>query len=190
MLLAGWLMMVLRGLVPVAMADHLPFLRIVGLNGHTAFFMGAMSLLATVMLTGISTVRFSLRDLHDGLSEGGRGSGQLWRKLGGKLVAAELAVAVVLLGGAGLLGKSLYRLLRVDIGFNSEHLAAVNVMAPGSSYQKPEQLNALYDEIEGSVRQIPGVESVGFTDVLPVGCYCDTTGSAFRENPTTASTTT
>jgi macrolide transport system ATP-binding/permease protein len=146
----------------------------VGLNGHTSLFMGAMALLATVILTGISTVRFSLRDLHDGLSEGGRGSGQVWRKLGGKLVAAELAVAVVLLGGAGLLGKSLYRLLRVDIGFNPEHLAAVNVMIPGSSYQKPEQLIALYDELERSVRQIPGVESVGFTDNLPVECYCNT----------------
>jgi macrolide transport system ATP-binding/permease protein len=174
MLLAGWLMVVLRGLVPAAMADRMPFLRIVGLNVHTGLFMGAMALLATVMLTGISTVRFSLRDLHDRLSDGGRGSGQVWRKLGGKLVAAELAVAVVLLGGAGLLGKSLYRLLRVDMGFNPEHLAAVNVMIPDSSYQKPEQLIALYDELERSVRRIPGVESVGFTDDLPVGCYCDT----------------
>jgi macrolide transport system ATP-binding/permease protein len=156
------------------MATRMPFLRIVGLNGHTGLFMGAVALLATATLTGISTVRFSLRDLHDGLSEGGRGSGQLWRKLGGKLVAAELAVAVVLLGGAGVLGKSLYRLLRVDIGFNPERLAAVNVMIPGSSYQKPEQLIALYDALERSVRQIPGVESVGFTDNLPVECYCNT----------------
>lgn len=172
--LAGCLMVVLRGLVPKAMADKMPFLGSAGINSHLGFFLAAITLLAMLLLTGISTVRGSLRDLHDGLSEGGRGSGRVWRQLGGKLVMAELAVAVVLLGGAGLLGKSLYRLLRVDIGFNPDHLAAVNVMIPQSAYQNPEQLNALYDELERNVRGIPGVESVGFTDTLPVGCYCDT----------------
>ena len=169
--LAGCLMVILRGLVPKAMADRTPFLGAAGLNAHVGFFLAAMTLLAMLVLTGISTVRGSLRDLHDGLSEGGRGSGRVWRQLGGKLVTAELAVAVVLLGGAGLLGKSLYRLLRVDIGFNPDHLAAVNVMIPQNAYRNPEQLNALYDELE---RKVPGVESVGFTDTLPLGCYCNT----------------
>ena len=172
--LAGWLMVILRGLVPKAIADRMPFLGADGLNAHIGFFLAAMTLLAVLLLTGISTVRGSLCDLHDGLSEGGRGSGRVWRQLGGRLVTAELAVAVMLLGGAGLLGKSLYRLLRVDIGFNPGHLAAVNVMIPQSAYRDPEQLNALYDELERNVREVPGVESVGITDTLPVGCYCNT----------------
>lgn len=172
--LADWLMVILRGLVPKAMADRMPFLGAAGLNAHTGSFLAAMTLFVMLLLTGISTVRGSLHDLHDGLSEAGRGSGRVWRQLGAKLVTAELAVAVVLLGGAGLLGKSLYRLLRVEIGFNPNLVAALNVMIPESAYQNPEQLNALYDELERNVRAVPGVESVGFTDTLPAGCYCNT----------------
>lgn len=172
---AGWLMVLLRKLVPQATADGMPFLSGVGLNAHTGLFMGAMALLAALLLAAISTARFSLGGLHDGLSEGGRGyAGRVWRRLGANLVAVELAIAVVLLGGAGLLGKSLYQLLHVDLGFNAEHLAVVNVMIPDSSYHGPEQLNALYAQLENGVRTLPGVESVGVTDDLPVGCFCDT----------------
>lgn len=172
---AGWLMVLLRKLVPQATADGMPFLSGVGLNAHTGLFMGAVALLAALLLAAISTARFSLGGLHDGLSEGGRGyAGRVWRRLGANLVAVELAIAVVLLGGAGLLGKSLYQLLHVDLGFNAEHLAVVNVMIPDSSYHGPEQLNALYGQLENGVRTLPGVESVGVTDDLPVGCFCDT----------------
>jgi macrolide transport system ATP-binding/permease protein len=173
--IAGWLMVLLRKLVPQATADGMPFLRGVGLNVHTVLFMGGVALLAALLLAAISTVRFSLGGLHDGLSEGGRGSaGRVWRRLGANLVAVELAIAVVLLSGAGLLGKSLYQLLHVDLGFVPEHVATVNVMIPDGSYHSPEELNALYSQLESSVRALPGVESVGVTDDLPVGCFCDT----------------
>lgn len=129
--LAGWLMVLLRKLVPQPMADSMSFLRGVGLNTHTGLFMGGVVLLAALLLAGISTVRFSLGGLHDGLGEGGRGNaGRVWRRLGSNLVAVELAIAVVLLGGAGLLGKSLYQLLHAELGFTPEHLAVVNVMIP------------------------------------------------------------
>ena len=54
-------------------------------------------------------------------------SGSLWRHLGANMVVLELAVAVVLLAGAGLLGKSFYRLLRVNVGFEPDHLATLQV---------------------------------------------------------------
>jgi len=172
---AGWMMVMLRKLVPQAMADGMPFLRGVGLSVHTVIFLAGMALLAALLLAAISTARFSLGGLHEGLNEGGRGyAGRVWRRLGANLVAVELAVAVVLLGGAGLLGKSLYQLLHVDLGFNPEHLAAVNVMIPQSSYQTTVQLTALYGQLESAVRALPGVGSVGITDDLPVRCFCDT----------------
>jgi macrolide transport system ATP-binding/permease protein len=173
--LAGWLMVALRRLVPKTMADGMPFLANVGINAQTGPFLGGAALLMGLLLAWISMARFSIRDLHDGLSEGGRASaGRVWRRLGATLVAAELAVAVVLVCGAGLLGKSLYQLLRVDLGLNPEHLAAVNVMIPGHAYQNAAQLVALYDELQRRVGELPGVESVGITNNLPVGCFCDT----------------
>jgi predicted permease len=113
--------------------------------------------------------------LRDGLTDGDRGAaGRLWRRLGANLVVVELAVAVVLLVGAGLLGKSFYELLHVENGFDTTHLATVQVMAPGNIYTKDPQIIALYHEIERRLGALPGVESVGFTSNLPVQCNCDT----------------
>jgi predicted permease len=89
-------------------------------------------------------------------------------------VVVEWAVAVVLLTGAGLLGKSLYKLLHVDLGFDSSHLATVSVMAPENVYTKDAQKVALYREINRRLATLPGVESVGITSDLPVQCNCDT----------------
>jgi predicted permease len=90
------------------------------------------------------------------------------------LVVVELTVAVVLLAGAGLLGKSFYKLLHVEMGFEPSHLASVQLIAPESTYQKPEQKVALYREIERRLAALPGVQSVGITSDLPAQCNCDT----------------
>ena len=87
------------------------------------------------------------------MNEGGRGAaGTLWRKLGSNMVVAELAIAMVLLAGAGLLGKSLYRLLRVELGFVPDHLATLEVSGSRAVYKKDEDLRRLdrqlFDQIE------------------------------------------
>ena len=70
------------------------------------------------------------------MAEGERGSsGNTWHRLGFKLVVLELATAMVLLVGAGLLGKSLYRLLNVDLGFDPDHLATLQVAVPRPATQ-------------------------------------------------------
>jgi macrolide transport system ATP-binding/permease protein len=90
------------------------------------------------------------------------------------LVVVELTVAVVLLAGAGLLGKSFYKLLHVELGFEPSHLATVQAIAPENTYTKPEQKVALYREIERRLAVLPGVQSVGITSVLPAQCNCNT----------------
>jgi macrolide transport system ATP-binding/permease protein len=80
----------------------------------------------------------------------------------------ELATAVVLLVGAGLLGQSLYRLLHEDMGMQPEHLATLRINAPDSSYRKPEQAVALERQVLSRMENLPGVESVGITSRLPV----------------------
>ncbi|HEX3663503.1 MAG TPA: ABC transporter permease [Acidobacteriaceae bacterium] len=172
---AGGLMALLTKMVPKAMAEGMPFLSAVGLNAHTLLFAAGVALLAAGLLAAIPALRMQLKDLHEGLGEGARGTaGRLWRRLGANLVVVELAVAVVLLAGAGLLGKSLYRLLHVDLGFDATHLATAYVMATGTGYAKPEQQMNLYREIERRVGALPGVTGVAITSDLPIQCDCDT----------------
>ncbi len=172
---AIWLMKLLTGMVPKAVADFVPFLRIVGLNHNTVYFAVAVALLCALLLAATPALRLSFQDIRDGLGEGGRGAaGRLWQRLGANLVVVELAVAVVLLVGAGLLGQSFYRLLHVENGFDTTHLATVQVMAPANIYTKDEQNVALFREIETRLSALPGVQSVGITSDLPVQCNCNT----------------
>jgi macrolide transport system ATP-binding/permease protein len=118
-------------------------------------------------------LRLSFQTVRDGLADGDRGAaGRLWRRLGANLVIVELAIAVVLLAGAGLLGQSLYRLLRVPLGFDPNHLATVRVMAPATVYQGDEQMAGLYGEVVRRLSSLPGVEFAGMTSMLPVECNC------------------
>jgi macrolide transport system ATP-binding/permease protein len=175
LLVAGGLMALLTWIVPKAMAQGMPFRDIVGLNGQTILFAAGVAVLAALLLAAIPALRMLLTDLHEGLNEGARGTaGQLWRRLGANLVVVELAVAMVLLAGAGLLGKSLYRLLHVDLGFDATHLATAHVMAAGPGYAKPTQDMTLYREIQRRVGALPGVTGVGITSDMPMQCNCDT----------------
>ena len=174
-MVAAVLMHLLARLVPKDMASNMPFLEGVGLNVHTVAFTAAIAVLAALLLAATPALRLSMQDVRDGLSDGDRsGSGRLWRRLGANLVIAELAIAVVLLAGAGLLGRSLYRLLHVPLGFDPTHLATVDVMAPGTIYTGDEQIAGLYREILRRVASLPGVASAGMTSMLPVQCNCTT----------------
>jgi predicted permease len=174
-LMAAAMMSLLRNLMPKQIAQGAPFLDNVGLTAHVWIFAGAVTLLAMVLMAFTPTIRLAGRNLHEALSEGGRtAAGRFWRRLGANLVVLELVIAVVLLAGAGLLGKSLYRLLHVDIGFDPAHVATVQLMMTDPAKQKPEQLMALYREINARVVSLPGVEGLALTSDLPVQCFCDT----------------
>jgi predicted permease len=126
----------------------------------------------------------SVREIKEGLAEGGRGyAGTLWRRFGANLVVVELAIAIVLLVSAGLLGKSLYRLLHVEVGFQPEHLATVEVELSQVDYPKdPEQSQAARKILE-RLSTLPGVQSVGLTSVLPVSFNGNTTWIRIAGHP-------
>ena len=169
LLSAGSIMQLLTGLIPADMLAGMPYVRGLGLNVHVLAFAGAISLLASVLFTLIPTVRLRLRELRPGLAEGGRGSaGTVWRRFGSNLVVVELSVAMVLLVGAGLLGKSLYRLLHVDLGFQPDHLATLQIAVPRANYAQDEQVVALGRRIVSSASSLPGVRSVATAMQLPV----------------------
>ena len=175
MIFAAVIMQCLGRLVPRDMASNMPFLGNVGLNIHTGAFAAGVALSAALLLASTPVLRLSFQKMRDELASGDRGtSGQLWRRLGANMAVAELAITVVLLAGAGLLGQSFYRLLHVPLGFDPNHLATVRVTAPGTVSKNSEQMAALYDEIKRRVSSLPGVQSVGMTSLLPVQCSCNT----------------
>jgi macrolide transport system ATP-binding/permease protein len=183
-MIAGWVMAMLTNLVPKTVAEEMPYLSRVGLNTHTLLFAVAVALSAAVLLSATPMLRHSRQRLSDSLGEGGRGAaGRFWQRLGANLVVVELTVAVVLLAGAGLLGKSFYKLLHVENGFDPTHLATMQVMAPESRFKKPEQTLALDHEVIRRLSALPGVEAVGLTTDLPVQCNCNTDWIRFVGKP-------
>ena len=167
---ASWAMQALTSLIPSDLIGRMPFLHDLGLNVRVLGFAGAISLLTAVLFSITPTLHLSLSAMREGMAEGSRGSaGNTWRRLGSKLVVVELATAMVLLVGAGLLGKSLYRLLRVDIGLQPDHLVILKVAAPDSDYAKDEQAIALERQIMSRIESLPGVTSVGVSHMgLPL----------------------
>jgi predicted permease len=165
----------LKALMPKLMLDGAPFVRNVGLNAHTSLFAGGVAVVAAAILALTPVLRLAIRDIHGALSEGGRGAAsRFWRRMGANLVVVELTIAVVLLAGAGLLAKSLYRLLHVQVGFDPSHVATVQVMAPDKAFPKPENWVQLYPVIKNRLLSLAGVQAVGITSDLPVQCNCDT----------------
>jgi len=177
-------MRILTNLISKDLRDGMPYLSGLGLNSHALIFAGAISMLAAALFSLPPVVRLPLAKLREGLSEGGRShAGTVWRRFGANLVVVELAIAVVLLVGAGLLGKSFYRLLHVDIGFQPEHLATVTVALSEAAYAKDEQVVAVGRQIVSRVASMPGVESVGLASVLPVSFNGNTTWIRIAGHP-------
>jgi predicted permease len=162
-------MRLLATLIPKEMMASMPYLQGLGLNPHVILFACALAVLAGLLFALTPMARLRFTEIREGLSEGGRGAaGLVWRRFGSNLVVVELATAMVLLVGAGLLGKSFYRLLHVDIGMQPDHIAMVHLHVQPEKYQKDEQRVALGREIVSRLVNLPGVKSVGLTTKLPI----------------------
>ncbi len=169
LLAANWLTALLTRLIPQNMLRSMPYLSGLGLHAREWALAGLVSLLTTILFSVTPLLRLSPSAPRSGLADSSRGhSGFAWRRLGSHLVIIELATAVVLLVGAGLLGKSLYRVLQVDLGMRVDHLATIQIAAPESSYSKDGQFVALHREILNRVSSLPGVESVATSSLLPI----------------------
>src|SRR5579864_6181085 len=169
-------MQILTSLISTDMLGNMPYLAGLGLNLHVVSFAAAISLVAVILFSATPMLRLPLSEIRQGLAEGGRGyAGTLWRHFGANLVVVELAVAVVLLVGAGLLGKSFYRLLHVDVGFQTDHLATLSVALSDQDYPKDPDQIAVAKKILSRVESLPGVQSAGTTSVLPVSFNGNTT---------------
>jgi predicted permease len=164
---AGAMRLLLR-LIPSEALAGMPYLSGLGLNRHVLTFAGAISLLAAILFSLTPAWHARRAEGRSGLTEGTRGTVGRRRRFASGLVVVELALAVVLLVGAGLLVKSLQRLLDVELGFEPDHLATLTVVAPASSHATSARRVTLARELVARVRSLPGVQSAAVTSLLPV----------------------
>jgi predicted permease len=171
---ARFAMQLLLGLIPEAARSGMPYLNRLGLNGHVIGFAAMLSVLAVALFCLLPALRLSRvgngPEMRDSLASSGRGfSGTMWKQFGSRLVIAELAVAMVLLVGAGLLTKSFWLLLHKDIGLEAEHLVAMRVSAETLRYAKDADVIALQKRVQAAAAALPGVQSAAIVLRLPVG---------------------
>ncbi|HEY6329859.1 MAG TPA: ABC transporter permease [Blastocatellia bacterium] len=123
------------------------------------------------MLFGSAPAFFAVRaNVNDKLKEGGRsgGPGKQDRRLRAGFVVAQVGLAVILLVGSGLLLRSFQRVISVNGGFHSDHVAVGSVFLPATGYPKPEQVQNFATELLNRTRAIPGVKSVAASTDLPL----------------------
>ncbi len=156
-------------LLSLAPAD-LPRLEEVSLNGPVLGFAVALSSLVAIALGLVTATRATARDPRETLSDGGRAqAGASNQRVGRAIVAAQLAITVVLLVGAALLGRSLLRVLSVNPGFRTEGLVAMDLNLPDSSDPTAKaRLSPFYTDLFNRLRAIPGVEEVAGVNAVPM----------------------
>jgi putative ABC transport system permease protein len=158
------------GLVALAPAD-LPRLESVSISIPVLLFALLLSTAVALGLGGFTAARATSGDLRQGLAEGGRGQAdsRASRRVGQVIVAAQIAVTLVLVVGAGLLGRSLMRVLEVNPGFRVEKIVAMDLSLPwtGDAAAKA-GLAVFFANLIERLKQIPGVRNVGAASALPL----------------------
>jgi putative ABC transport system permease protein len=147
-----------------ALPAALPPAAEIGLDAHVLVFTLAVSALAGILFGLVPTLRTSRPNLHDTLKEGGRGASGVRHRVQDVFVVVEMALALVLLIGAGLMLRSLMRLWNVDPGFNPQNVLSFSVAAPPSMVTaKPDAIRATLRELDRKFAALPGVQAVSHT---------------------------
>jgi len=150
---------------------NIPRVDEVAIDGTVMLFTLLVSLVAGVLFGLAPAVHTATPDLHEALKEGGRGTtaDRGSHALRRSLVVTEVALALTLLTGAGLLLKSFARLQQVDPGFDPANLLTFNLALPQTRYPSDTAQIAFFDQVFPAIARIPGVVSVGGTSVMPFG---------------------
>lgn len=169
-------------------AQVIPQIEFTQLNSTVVLFTIATSVAAGLLFGLAPAFQVSKFDLTESLKEGGRGgtTGHVQARLRNTLVAGEVALAVLLLTGAGLLFQTVSSLYRVNPGFNSSNVLTMFVWLPGIKYEegpkRTEFFNRMIERIEG----LPGVKAAGTTTVLPLSSGFDGRTVAIDGQPKSA----
>jgi len=165
LLLATWGVQLLLRFAP----DNLPRLGAVDLDGRVLAFTALASLLTGVIFGLAPALHAARADVNEALRESGRtGAGARRQRLRNAFVVAEIALALVLLAGAGLTLKSFWRLQAVEPGFNSDGVLTMRMLLPFTTHPQTSQRAAFFRQVLERLRAIPGVAAAGAVSRIPM----------------------
>ena len=179
LLLAAWLMRVLRSIDALA----LPGRQTIGIDGSVLAFTLVLALLTPLVFGLLPSLRASRADLRHGLAEGGRSGAPARAGVRTALVIAEVAIALVLLVGSALLILSFARVMSVDPGFDSTGVVTADMAVPLQQYPKPEMAAQFYTALVERLRALPGVVTAGAASQLPLGKFDPDGAFTFEGHP-------
>lgn len=175
LLLAEWGIEGLSALLPASLPRH----NVIAIDARVLAFTGGVSLVTVLIFGLLPALKVVRADVRASLSEGGRGGlGSLRQgRLRSGLVVSEVALALVLLIGAGLMARSFINLRRVDAGFQPRNVITMRVALPEAKYPMPLSANdpgepagvAFYDQLLARVEALPGVNGATVGTILPLG---------------------
>lgn len=151
-------------------SKSLPSVGVIGLDGRVLAFTAAIALLAGVLFGLAPALQTAKMDVRPALSDASRGStgGASRHRVRDLLVVTEVALALILLIGAGLLIRSFARLQDVQPGFDASHLLVVDVPVSPNGYAQAPRRMSLFDQLIERSKTLPGVSAAGAALILPV----------------------
>src|SRR5580704_15402073 len=166
LVIAHWGVGALRALIP----SNVPRIGEIQVDQRVLGFTFAVSLVTGLIFGLFPAWHAGRADLQDTLKEAGRGSSAAGgnRRLRGVLVVSEVAFAVLLLVGAGLLIRSFRHLLEVSPGFHTDHLLTLEVSLPEKAYPDGAPVEEFYKQLLERVKAVPGVQAAGAVSELPL----------------------
>jgi putative ABC transport system permease protein len=179
-LLAWW---GIHGLVALA-PDNIPRLNKIEIDPRVLGFTFVVSLVTGIIFGFVPALHASQPDLSDALKESARGStAARSRALRNAFVVAEVSLALVLLMGAGLMIRSFFRLHQVKTGFISENVLTMRVQLPAAKYPDGHAREAFFSQLLGKVGVLPGVNSFGAINFLPLTGLASSTSFTIEGRP-------
>ena len=169
MLIGFWGIDALRAANPGDAARFAPGWYQLGINFPVLMFTLGLSLFSGIVFGLAPALQVSKPNLNDSLKEGSRQTTGSSHRLRSSLVVLEVALSLMLLVGAGLLGRSFLSLLKTDPGFNPDNVITMNLVLPIAKYREEPQRAAFYQDLVQRVKANPGVESAAVVNYLPLG---------------------
>jgi putative ABC transport system permease protein len=158
-----------RSLVLALPPFYLPREADVAIDGRVLLFTLTLAVFTGIIFGLAPALQATRPNLTTCMKEGGRGTSSGGRhKVRSALVVTEVALAFVLLTGAGLLIRSFFKMQLVETGFDSTNVLTAGLPIPDKRYPDPAQLNAYLRQVVESVRTLPGVREVALTSALPM----------------------